>query len=74
MIGVKRIHVVVPKDLYFKLRDGGFLDVVDEMATKGLYDEIERREKRMVDLVLKKCDKSGNSNARTQEKLRNEKR
>lgn len=71
MIEVKRIHIVVPKDLYFRLRDGGFLDVVDEMATKGLYEEMERREKLMNELILRKCNSSGNNNAHEQEELMN---
>ena len=71
ILGVKRIHIVVPKDLYYKLRDGGFLNIVDDMATQGLYKEIERREKLMNELILEKC---GNSNTHKKEELINERR
>ena len=69
--GVKRIHIVIPKDLYYKLRDGGFLEIVDDMATQGLYKEIERKEELMNKLVLNKC---GNSNTHKKENKRNERR
>ena len=69
ILGVKRIHIVVPKDLYYKLRDGGFLNIVDDMATQGLYKEIERKEELMNKLVLEKC---GNSNTQKKEKKENE--
>lgn len=46
MIEVKSMHIVVPKELFFKLRDSGLLHEVDELATKCLYKEIERREEK----------------------------
>lgn len=67
MIEVKKIHIVVPKELFFKLRDGGFLDIVDEMATIGLYKEITRREELTNELVLKKCNNCGNKEAQKKE-------
>ena len=58
MIELKSMRIVVPKDLYFKIKNGGYYDMVSEMATVGLYKEIALKEELLERLTLERCGKS----------------
>lgn len=58
-IEIKRLHVIVPMDLFLRLRQVNLLHDVDELVTTNLYDKVEEEEKRRGE--LKDENKQGQS-------------
>lgn len=45
-IEIKRLHVIIPMDLFLKLRETNLLHDIDELVTNHLYDKVEEKEER----------------------------